>query len=387
MAQRVILKESGEHTARSAASDKPERFDIAHTTGTGRDIKVEINLFAVARLLLRRRRLLATVVLGVMTITAIYLFLQPNLYTSEATILPTGKTTSSVSALKSLVGLAAALPASDENSSALFPVILRSNLIVDAVLARQYAFEHNRQLQTRTLREYFGQENPDRLRKNLRDVTSIRADKQTGEINVGVQTAYPELSRAVLAEYLTQLEDFNLNKRRSSAKSDAEYLQKQIIVVDADLHQAEDNLETFQRFNMDWANTTSPEILKELGRLQREVDVKSSTYTMLLNQLETAKLETQKDIPVVRILDEPSLPTVKSGPFRRNGIILSGFIALILSSLAIVVADIARQGTTGANRNDFASLQHDFQLTFPRTRKVVNRISAITARRHESASS
>jgi hypothetical protein len=175
-----------------------ESAAIARATGNDRDVRIEINLFAVARLLIRKRRFMAAMVFGVIAVTATYLFLQPNLYTSEATILPTGKSTPGVSALKSLVGLAASLPSSDENSSALFPVVLRSNLIVDAILNRQYLFREGAVSRSLNLSEYFSQDNPDRLRKNLRDITTVRSDKQTGEIYVRVETANPGLSRAVL---------------------------------------------------------------------------------------------------------------------------------------------------------------------------------------------
>jgi uncharacterized protein involved in exopolysaccharide biosynthesis len=306
------------------------------------------------------------------------MFLQPNLYTSQSIILPSGKNTNgNVNALKSLVGLAGPMAVTDENSSALFPVVLRSNLVADGVLGKTYTFHDGTKTKSLTLGQYFDEDNPDKLRKYLRSVTSASSDKQTGEIYVSVETAYPELSQAVLTEYLSQLEDFNTNKRRSSAKSDAEYLTRQLETVGAELRTAEDNLETFQSHNMDWNGTSSPEISKEIGRLQREVDVKSGTYTMLSQQLESAKLDAQKDAPIVRILDAPSLPTLKSGPFRRNVILFSGVLAFMILAAVILVQDIIRQGISGANQGDYSAFRDDVKRSFPRAERIFNRLHRI----------
>ncbi len=340
--------------------------------------KFDINLFELARLLVHRRRLIVSVVSAVMVVTAGYMFLKPNMYTSKASILPSGKSMNDgLNSVKSLVGLADPLALSDENSSALFPVILKSNLIVNAVLEKTYEFSDGERRNSQTLGQYFDEENPDLLRRNLRDQTSIESDKRTGEISVGVETSHPQLSQLIVAEYLTQLEDYNLNKRRSSAKNNAQFLSHQMELVGLELRGAEDQLEQFQNQNMDWNNTSSPEILKELSRLQRDVEIKSNTYTTLCHQYESAKLDAQKDVPIVRILDTPSLPTIKSGPFRRQVIILSGVLAFFVVALVIIGSDIARQGTSGGNRADFESLRDTVRSSFPRGWRMIDRMRAV----------
>jgi len=227
---------------------------------------------------------------------------------------------------------------------------------------------------TLKLVEFFGIENRDRLRKALRDITTIRPDNQTGEIYVGVETRYPALSQAILKNYLDRLEDYNSNKRRSSARDNEAYLGRQLAAVNEELQAAENRLETFQMANLDWAFSGSPEILKELGRLQREVQSKSATYTLLTQQFEMAKLEAQKDIPILRILDEPSMPFMKSGPFRRNLIILSGVLSFMLIVMFLIVRHLFRQVMTDGNRDDYEALRDDLEHAFPRTRATINRL-------------
>jgi uncharacterized protein involved in exopolysaccharide biosynthesis len=338
----------------------------------------DINVFEMVRLILQKRRPVVWTSLTITILVAFFLFLKPNLYTSTATILPSGKS-SDMSALRSLMGgLGGQFATADENSSALFPVILRSNLTVDAVLEKVYTFRHDSEEKTIGLTEYLGSDNPDRLRQNLRDMTTITSNKKTGEIRVGVETKYPALSQAVLTEYLAQLEDFNLHKRRSSARENERYLANQLLKINEELKIAEDNLEAFQKNNLDWAISGSPEILKELGQLKREVSAKSNTYVMLLQQYEIAKLDAQKDIPIISILDPPSLPTMKSGPFRRNMILLSGVAVFMLVIFTIVIWDLVRKGSDGANRYDRDALGDYLRDTFPRTLKILHKVRIVT---------
>ncbi len=372
MSRRVTIK-SNEPEAKSDGITNDHGFGPASDAVP---YNFEINLFELAQLLFNRRRLLIGLSFAIMTLTAVYLLLQPNRFTSTATILPSGGN-NGLSELSSLVGLSNNLGGVDENSSALYPVVLRSNLIVDAVLDDTYSFTHKSQPMTTTLSDYFGIENRDRLRQALREITTVNSDNPVGEINVGVETVYPALSQAILKNYLARLEDFNRNKRRSSARENEKYLSRQLVTVQEELHAAEDKLETFQKTNLDWAVSGSPEILKELGRLQREVSVKSATYTMLLQEDEMAKLDAQKDIPIVRILDEPSFPTVKSGPFRRNVILMSGILCFMLLSFALILIHLIRQVGDGDNQGGYETLRQDFQEAFPRTRTALNRIRTI----------
>jgi len=358
-------------TFRNAAFDKNDDANAENRPVS--TYRFEINIFELARMLLARRQLIIASTLAIMIVTTIYLFTKPNLYTSTAVILPSGES-GSFSALENLMGLGGQMTGYDENSSTMFPVVLRSNLIVDTVARSVYSFRHKGEEYAMTLADYFDITNPDRLRHAVRGVTSITADQRTGEIYVRVETKYPELSQKIVANYLARLEDFNRHKRRSQARDNEVYLGRQLQAAKEELQAAEDNLEAFQKSNLDWAISGSPEILKELGRLRREVEVKSTTYAMLAREREMAKLEAQKDIPIVRLLDPPSLPTIKSGPFRRNLIIISGVVAFMLTVFAVIVWHFIAQLTRGPEKDEYENLRQDVSESFPRTNRIVNRL-------------
>jgi uncharacterized protein involved in exopolysaccharide biosynthesis len=241
----------------------------------------------------------------------------------------------------------------DENSSSLFPVVLGSDLVADAVLGREYQFESDGESRRLSLSEYFGVEDRDQLRAALRGITSVSTDARTGELVVSVETEYPELSQAVLSEYIAQLESYHMFKRKSRAGENQRYLDQQLAEARDLLTEAEDRLEAYRKANANWAATSSPTILTYLGRYQREVELRSASYLLLQEQHELAKFEAQKDMPIVRILDRPSLPSQKSGPYRRNLIVLSALVSLGLAVLFVFIADLVRQSIAGANRGSF----------------------------------
>jgi uncharacterized protein involved in exopolysaccharide biosynthesis len=334
------------------------------------DRRFEIDPAGLMHLVLARRRAIALFCAVVVAVTTAYLLLQPNLYTSRAVILPTGGN-DGYSSLRAFVGMASGMTLAEENSSSLFPVILRSDLVTDAVLDKEYVYASGSENRRTTMTEYFDIDNRDKLREVLRGVTMIGTDARTGEMIVSVETEHPSLSRAVLDEYLTQLEAFNIFKRKSRAKENQRYLESQLVEASGLLQKSEDDLEAFRKSNANWASTSSPAILTRLGRLQREVELRSSAYLLLQEQYEMAKFEAQKDIPIMRVLDQPSLPTQKSGPFRRNLIILSGILSFGLAVLVVLVADLIRQSVTGSNRPAYERLRTDVTEAFPRASRFL----------------
>ena len=299
---------------------------------------IQINIIQLAKLISLNRKLITYAVLLFMALTTLIVFLIPNKYESTASVLPSGKI-DTFSMLQDIAASAGYGYNADENSSALFPTILTSNQIRDAVLQKEYIIDHNSQDMRIRPDDYFGTDNPDRLREKLGGITSINMDKKTGVIRIAVETRYPEFSQAILGQYLAELDSFNLYKRRSSAKENARYLEKELALREIELKAAEDSLEAYQMVNQSWDASTNAEILKALTQFQRDIEIKSKTYVFLREQYEIARLDARKDVPVVRVLDFPSLPTLKSGPHRVRTILLSGFAAFVLASLVIIAID------------------------------------------------
>ncbi|HOP06999.1 MAG TPA: Wzz/FepE/Etk N-terminal domain-containing protein [candidate division Zixibacteria bacterium] len=338
---------------------------------TSHDDLNHISLFDLVRILLSRRRMIASIVAIVVIPALAILLLLPNRYSSSATLLPTAPA-DKLAELKTLAGFGSANQAA-ESSSELFPTILRSRLVKDSVLNYSYVLDHGSAATTVTLAEYLDEDNPDKLRAALDGITSIATDKLTGVITVSVETEHPVLSRAVLSQYLRALEHFNLHQRASKAQENVRYLASQAARHKDSLTVAEENVRRFRAQNRNWAASANPDILAESVQLEREVEIQNTAYLYLARELEIARLDAQKDIPIVSVLDQPSLPTVKSGPYRLS--ILLAVLAVTLLS-AVLIAFVLEAFRLKANRANDASLQnlrHQLEETFPRTSRLVLR--------------
>lgn len=333
--------------------------------------RFDIDIPSLALVLFRRRRLIVGVMAAVTLLACAAMLLSPNRYTSRAIILPSGKSPSGLSALKAMVGFGGGMGMSDENSSALFPLILGSHAVRDAVLNASYTYTADGGDTTLTLPEYFGQTDPDKLRLKLAGITSVRADSRTGEIVVAVETEYPEFSQAIVQEYLEQLEAFNLHQRKSSATENVRYLLKQVDDARGQLETAELALQKFRQENANWAEMTSPELITKHQRLLRENEIRSTAYLLLQEQYELAKLEAQKDIPIINLLDRPSLPTVKSGPHRTITVLSAQAVSFVVLMVVIFGMDIGRQIWRGSDPQAVGVLKEDFQRSFPKVSRLL----------------
>jgi len=330
--------------------------------------EVEIKLIELLRAVLQKKRLICVSVISAMVITAGVMLLISNTYRSTASILPSGNI-DKMADFKSIAGLGG-LITSDENSSALFPVILRSRMIMDDILSKSYSFSDGAGRRTLSLPEYFENNDPDELYSMLAEITSVSANKKTGVIGLGVETEYPSFSQAILNAYLTELENFNMHKRRSRAKDNVKYLVRQLENKKTELEEARNNLAEFQQQNQNWAGSTNPEIIKALSQLQMDIEVKTQSYVYISQEYEMSSREVQNDIPIIRILDLPSLPTQKAGPHRMLTVLIMGILTFSASLFYVLVAEMLRKRSKGPESEIYLALRDDVIKAVP----VVNRL-------------
>ncbi len=326
----------------------------------------------IGAVLARSGRIITILTAGAV-ITVVILLLIPNKYTSTASIMPTG-TQDQLSSLKNLAGLSGLIP-NDENSSELFPDILASRLVADVVLHRAYVVPSDDGADTVVLSDYFGEENPDKLRQELSAARSIRSDASTGIIRLAVETTRPQLSQMIVQAHLDALDRFNRFTRRSKAGEQAKYLAAELIDQEIKLRLVEDSLKRVQTENRNWASTTNPDLQFELRRLERSVEINSQVYLVLRKEFELARLEAAKDVPLLQLLDAPSLPIEKSGP-KRLLILIAVLIATGSVTIAGYLAEAVyrRWRTTDDGESLSAYIQEQLAVGSPRLHHATRRI-------------
>jgi uncharacterized protein involved in exopolysaccharide biosynthesis len=81
----------------------------------------------------------------------------------------------------------------------------------------------------------------------------------------------------------------------------------------------------------------APEIGTRLGQLLRDVKIHQEVYSLLIQQLEQAKILEAKDTPKVQFLERANPPYKKSWP-KRSIITVFGFISGLVTSVFIVLS-------------------------------------------------
>ncbi len=333
---------------------------------SGHVLELTVNL---ARLILKNIKTIALFTIGVMIIAGVFVYLLPDEYTSTASILPTGQS-DNLSALKQLAGLTAGNIDIGENSSALFPEILSSNQVRDAVADTEYTFSFDGEQHSFSFKKDYDTDNREILRDAVESITEISSDPQTGIIDISVTTEYPQLSQQILQKTISELERYNSEIRRSQAKESARYLDRELKDRQKELSASEQRLAEFQKANQNWYATTDPDILTDLSRLRRDIEINSQAYLLLREQYELARLNVQKDIPVVSLLDSPTLPSMKSGPRRKLIIFIVGIFAFIMIVAFIIIRDAYHNWVAKSDSGSLRELKGDIIRTFP----LVNRI-------------
>jgi len=302
-----------------------------------------INLFEIIGLIAKKRKTLIAVTLSMFVISLVWLyFFTPNYYSSRAAILPSDNP-EIYAGFRHFTWMGALQTPYDETSSMLFPEMLRSNRITDAVISANYRFFHNGQETTTTISEYFGTNNVDEIRDRLNGIYKIEYDKYgNGVIYLVAVTRYPGLSQGILKTALAALEDFNRDKRKTRARGNIEYLENEIEDKKAGLILAEERLAAFRSANQNYYKTTDPDLLKTEARLEREIRVIDETLTLLQTRLEENSLDAARDIASLKILDRPTLPKIKSSPRRLTSAIMLAVIAFFLSAVAILFLEFFR---------------------------------------------
>jgi capsule polysaccharide export protein KpsE/RkpR len=135
-----------------------------------------------------------------------------------------------------------------------------------------------------------------------------------------------------------QIEVSYLSGFSTSSESSVVQLRQQITALETKLKQLED-AQVPQGSGAGSANffptaMTVPELRFELEQLLRDQKIKETVFVLLTERFENARSEAARDTSTFQILDNPTLPTYRSRPKRRQ---LAGFGLAMGLAVALVV--------------------------------------------------
>lgn len=332
----------------------------------------EISLQGLGSTALRWRRGIMLLGFGGAALGLAFSLLSPRLFTSSATFIPQ----SSENELSSLALAASQFGIRMPSTSSgwgppVYVELLRSQALLapialDSLEVPEEGGRRMAMMDLLRVGDMPAGRRTERAVKVLRNkILSTGEDKKLGAVRLSVSTRWPSVSLQVAERLITSVNQFNLESRKSQAAAERQFVELQSREAERALREAEDRLQAFLQRNR--ATSSSPDLMFARDRLERDVALRQSVYTSLMQSFEQARIREVRDTPVITVLETPRIAA--TGKPRGTAIktIFGGVLGGALGLLIALVGDglAGRQATSDESR-EFYRLLHEATPRFLR---------------------
>ena len=333
-----------------------------------------IDIKEVIRRILARKKKFYLPLTITFVLACVYIFSLPRYYVTDAKLAPemesslgTGGTLSSIA---SSFGIdLGEMQTSDAITPLLYPDLMEDNAFVcnlfnimvqtqdGKVKATYYDYLTNHQKQpwwsgaTSLLGKLFGskdkdgakgdsiQFNPYTLTREQSDAVSaiqgnisISVDKKTGVITISVQDQDPLVCKTMADSVIVRLQTFITDYRTNKARTDVIYY---TALVDSAHQEYVNAYMEHARYADANQHTVLESHRNKLTALENEMQLKYTSYSMLMAQLQAAQSKVQERTPAFTLLKGASVPIYPAGPKRV--IFVFGMMLLVSICVSIYI--------------------------------------------------
>jgi uncharacterized protein involved in exopolysaccharide biosynthesis len=334
-------------------------------------------ILVFAGVLLRRRHMLGALMLSGAVAGLALGLLSRRVYVSGATFIPQSSDTgvpSSLAIAASQFGVS--VPSGGNGwGPPIYVEILRSHTVLERVALDTVvlAEEGRRRAAVLDLLKASGSTHAKRVERAIRKLSQIVSAteiRQLGAVRVSVTTGWPSVSFALAQRLVREVNQFNLETRKSQATAERQFAEARTAEAEIALRSAEDRLQFFLQNNRSIAG--SQELSFEADRLRREVNLRQQVYTSLVQNREEAKLREVRDTPVITVLEEPRLPIVSESRKSLQKALFGGVLGVIVGVI-IAVLDRGLEAAREANSDEARDLVQLIDAATPRFLKRMKR--------------
>lgn len=291
----------------------------------------------VFEILIKGRWIIVTVMVGINLIVLIkLLFFSPAYYSSTITILPESSENANPLSVASR-GLFSITGATISTNN-LYEEIIMSRKLMYRILERKFPLDKSKEEVTLLSILDIGEPIFEKkIQKGYKLMTKELVDVSTNPKDITSVTVYSrqrKLAPLIAKALVEELDAFNRNTAMQKAKENRLFIEERLKDTEDSLIKAEEILKEFREKNK--RIEKSPQLQLEIGRLQRELSVQSEVFLTLRKEYELVKIEEVKNLPMLRILDEPVIPFEKSRPMRTREMMISIIVSFVIGiSLAL----------------------------------------------------
>jgi len=266
-------------------------------------------------------------------------FIQVPQYVSSATVLlpPIGGGNSALSVLASQMGVSVPTDnQADLSSPSLFPELLKSRTFAEKILDKKfYTKEFGKKLSLLAILTHG--ENPPAFSRDtlvtkalapLGAMLNFEQDAPPSTFSeIRVTASEPIFAKELAEETLAELEALNRFYKSKTVNEKTSFISNRIASVENDLEASEKTLKEFNERNR---QISSPALLLDQSRLERDVEIQKGIYLTLKQQFELVKIEEVQKASIVQVLDKPQIPLSPSNINLRLSIVLAGIVGIAL---------------------------------------------------------
>jgi uncharacterized protein involved in exopolysaccharide biosynthesis len=277
----------------------------------------EVTPLRVTNFLLRNRRRVVMIPMGLALLVGIGNLFTSRKWTSSATFMPQASAKNPGAKIAQEFGVDIGAGDDAQNSPMFYVELLTSRPLLSAAVLNRYTFVSGKDTISGNLIELFDSNGKSEGRRlleamgELKDDLSVSADIRTGTVQLSIKTHWPQLSKAILDKLLADVNDFNSKIRRSRAGAERDFVASQLAEARANLRQAEDRLQAFNQQNRVWQN--DPALIADHERIAREVALSNLRYSTLTQNLDQAAIDAVRNTPVLTVIEPPLVPPKSEG--------------------------------------------------------------------------
>jgi hypothetical protein len=167
-------------------------------------------------------------------------------------------------------------------------------------------------------------------------------DKKISIISIDMSSTNELFAKYFCEALAKEVSNFYVDTKSKKARMNMAILQRQTDSIRGELNGsitgvavANDNT-----FNLNPAMN-----VRRAPSARRQVDVQANTaiLTELVKQSELAKVTLRKETPLIQVIDKPILPLFKDRFGKAKGVVLGGFLAVLLMIIGLIVRKVGKE--------------------------------------------
>lgn len=170
----------------------------------------------------------------------------------------------------------------------------------------------------------------EKIIKDLRERIVCIYEKKTGIITIMVKLPDPVMAANVAHFSMNYLTTYIIDYRIEKQKRDLDFLERKLYSAKGKYFLNQNKRAIYSdEMPLKSLRLQSADLQRE--RIESEYKISSSFYNSLLQKYEEAKFKIQQETPIIKILEPPTVPNLKSEPKKSIILMVSFFLGVLVS--------------------------------------------------------